>query len=422
MEFKRDRRTVGRSIHETNAVILAGGRGKRLQQLTTKRSKPAVPFGGKFRIIDFALSNCINSGIRKISIPTQYKAHSLIRHIERGWSFCRHEFGEFIELLPAQQLVETSWYLGTADAVYQNLEIIKAHNPSYVLILAGDHIYKMDFGVMIARHLEKAADVTIGCVEVPIDQAHAYGVMSVDEDFRITAFSEKPAQPDPLPDREDVALVSMGIYLFRTDFLCQLLEEDASNSASNHDFGHDIIPKLIDKHYVQSCQFHDMEVSSQAYWRDVGTVDAYWEANMELLEVTPQLNMYDNQWPILTYQEQLPPAKFVFDDEDRRGMAVDSLVSGGCILSGGVARHSLLSNNVRINSHSEVTDSVLLPNVEVGRNCRIRKAVIDNDCYIPENTVIGFDLEEDSKKFEVTSGGVVLVSAEMLGQTAHLMN
>ncbi len=412
-------RFVSRLTRDTLALILAGGRGSRLKDMTRWRAKPAVPFAGKFRIIDFPLSNCINSGIRRIGVLTQYKAHSLILHIQRGWSFLRGEFGEYVELLPAQQRVATNWYAGTADAVFQNLDIIRNHEPEFVLVLAGDHVYKMDYGAMIAFHVGAGADLTVGCLEVGRETAKAFGVMAVDEDNRILEFEEKPDEPKPIPGSEDTALASMGIYVFNTKFLFEQLIKDADNPNSTHDFGKDIIPDAIENYRVMAYPFRDPVTNAQAYWRDVGTVDAYWEANLELIGVTPELNLYENSWPIWTYQEQLPPAKFVFDDEDRRGMAVDSMVSGGCIVSGAVVRHSLVFSNVRIRSFSTVTDSVILPDVEVGRNCQIEKAVIDRGCVIPEGTIIGKDPEEDAKRFYVSPGGVVLVSPEMLGQEVH---
>jgi glucose-1-phosphate adenylyltransferase len=414
-------RFVSRLTRNTLALILAGGRGSRLKHLTAWRSKPAVPFGGKFRIVDFPLSNCINSGIRRIGVLTQYKAHSLILHIQKGWGFLRGEFGEFVELWPAQQRVdETAWYAGTADAVFQNLDIIRNHNPDYVLILAGDHIYKMDYGAMIAHHVETGADMTVGCLEVTPERAQEFGVMSVDGDGRVVRFQEKPKSPETVPGRPDRCLASMGIYVFNRDFLYEQLIKDADTPNSTHDFGKDIIPAVIGRYRIMAHNFRDPRSGEQAYWRDVGTVDAFWEANLELIGVTPPLNLYDDTWPIWTYQEQLPPAKFVFDDEDRRGMAVDSMVSGGCIISGATVRHSLLFSNVRVNSFSYVQDSVILPDVDVGRNCEIRNAVIDRACRISEGMIIGRDPEEDRKQgFYVTEGGVTLVTPEMLGQEVN---
>ena len=419
MPITKTHRFVSRLTRSTLALILAGGRGSRLRQMTLWRAKPAVPFGGKFRIIDFPLSNCMNSGIRMIGVLTQYKAHSLIQHVHNGWSFLRGEFGEFVELLPAQQRIEPSWYAGTADAVYQNLDIIRTHQPEYVLILAGDHIYKMDYGPMIAHHVEKNADLTVGCIEVPLERARAFGVMTVEEDGRVSEFMEKPESPRPVPGSPDMALASMGIYIFNTAFLYEQLIKDADQVYSTHDFGHDIIPGLIEKYRVYSYPFREPGSDQTAYWRDVGTVDAFWEANLELIGVTPELNLYDEQWPIWTYQEQLPPAKFVFDNEDRRGMAVDSMVSGGCLISGATVRHSLLFSNVKVSSYAVVEDSVVLPDVTIGRNCRITRAVIDKGCILPDGTVIGENREEDEERFYVSPGGVVLVTPEMLGQELH---
>ena len=413
------RRFVSRLTRNTLALVLAGGRGSRLKHLTLWRAKPAVPFGGKFRIIDFPLSNCLNSGIRSIGVISQYKAHSLIQHIHRGWNFLRGEFGEFVELLPAQQRIEASWYLGTADAVYQNIDIIRMHDPEFVLILAGDHIYKMDYGPMIAEHVNNGADMTVGCIEVSLQQAQAFGVMSADETNRITAFEEKPEEPHPIPGREDMALASMGIYVFNTEFLYEQLIKDADDPASGHDFGKDIIPAVIRKYRVVAYPFRDEESGGQAYWRDVGTVDAFWKANLELIGITPELNLYDEQWPIWTYQEQLPPAKFIFDEDDRRGMALDSMVSGGCIISGATIRDSLLFSNVKVHSHALLQHAVVLPDVDIGESCRIRRAVIDKGCRIPPSTVIGENPEEDAQRYYLTPGGVVLVTPEMLGQELH---
>ena len=419
MISEQNPRFVSRLTRNTLALILAGGRGSRLKHLTKWRSKPAVPFGGKFRIVDFPLSNCINSGIRRVGVLTQYKAHSLILHIQRGWGFLRGEFGEFVELLPAQQRIESSWYEGTADAVYQNLDILRSHNPDYVLVLAGDHVYKMDYGTMIAEHVESGADMTVGCLTVDRKTAKEFGVMTVDETNRVIEFQEKPDDPKPLPGRDDVSLASMGIYVFNRKFLFEQLIKDADTPDSTHDFGKDIIPKVIQKYRVQAYPFTDTTSGKQAYWRDVGTIDAFWASNIELIGVTPPLNLYDRSWPIWTYQEQLPPAKFVFDDDERRGMAVDSMVSGGCVISGAKVKDSLLFSNVRVNSYSEVDHSVILPDVNIGRNCRITKAVIDRGCDIPEGTIIGEDAEADAERFYVSEKGVVLVTPEMLGQVIH---
>ena len=413
-------RFVSRITRDTLALILAGGRGSRLKHLTLWRAKPATPFGGKFRIIDFPLSNCMNSGIRRVCVLTQYKAHSLLLHVQRGWGFLRGEFGEFVELLPAQQRVqETAWYQGTADAVYQNLDIIRDHDPKYLLVLAGDHIYKMDYGPMVAHHVESGADMTVGCIEVPVDQAREFGVMTSDAEGRVVEFQEKPAHPTPVPGKPDVALASMGIYVFSRAFLFDQLIMDADRRSSSHDFGKDIIPSVLKEYRVMSYPFRDVQTGRQGYWRDVGTVDAFWEANMELVSVSPELNLYDADWPIWTYQAQLPPTKFVFDDADRRGMAVDSMVSGGCIVSGAYLRRSLLFSNVKVHSYSRIEDAVVLPDVEIGRHCRIRRAVLDRACVVPEGTVIGEDREKDMERYYVTEGGVVLVTPEMLGQEIH---
>ncbi|MCW8956663.1 MAG: glucose-1-phosphate adenylyltransferase [Gammaproteobacteria bacterium] len=419
MRKTESQRFISNLTRNTLALIMAGGRGSRLKQLTQWRAKPAVQFGGKFRIIDFPLSNCVNSGIRKIGVLTQYKAHSLILHIQRGWGHLRAEFGEFVELLPAQQRVETSWYTGTADSIFQNLDIIRMHAPEYVLILAGDHIYKMDYGDMLAAHVKNEADITVGCIEVPLQQARAYGVMGVNEENRIHSFIEKPDQPESMPGSDTSALCSMGIYVFNTAFLFEQLIKDSDTPKSSHDFGKDIIPAAIEKYRVFAFPFRDVQSGKQSYWRDVGTVDAFWEANLELIGVTPELNLYDNKWPIWTYQEQLPPAKFIFDEDKRRGMAVDSLVSGGCIISGATIRHSLLFSNVYVDNYSYIDSSVLLPEVMVGKNCIIKHAVIDKGCEIPDGMVIGENAEDDKKRFSVTPNGVILVTPEMLGQQLH---
>ena len=416
---QKSQRFVSNLTRNTLALIMAGGRGTRLKQLTQWRAKPAVPFGGKFRIIDFPLSNCINSGIRRIGVLTQYKSHSLNLHIQKGWGHLRGEFGEFVELLPAQQRIEASWYAGTADSIYQNLDIIRSHSPEFVLILAGDHIYKMDYGEMLAKHVASHADVTVGCIEVELDKASGLGVMGVDEHYRIHSFTEKPDQPEAMPDKEDQALCSMGIYVFNTDLLFELLIRDADTPNSSRDFGKDIIPSAIQKYRVNAFPFTQANSSIQAYWRDVGTVDAFWEANLELIGVTPELNLYDEEWPIWTNQEQLPPAKFIFDSDERRGMAVDSMVSGGCIISGAHVRHSLLFSHVCISSYTKIDSSVILPDVNVGKNCRINHAIIDKLCNIPDGTVIGKNQEEDKERFYVSPNGVVLVTPDMLGQDVH---
>lgn len=413
-------RNISQLTRNTIALILAGGRGSRLMNMTDWRAKPAVPFGGKFRIIDFPLSNCMNSGIRKIGVLTQYKADSLIRHIQQGWGFLRGEFGEYVDLMPAQQRHdENSWYQGTADAVFQNLDILRSRHPEHILVLAGDHIYKMDYGAMLADHVEKNADLTIGCIEVSLKDATAFGVMDVDDNRRVRAFVEKPEHPPVIPGRTNTALASMGIYIFNAGFLFEQLVKDADTPGSTRDFGKDIIPAVIDKYMVNAYPFLDLQSGEQSYWRDVGTIDAYWSANMELIGVNPDLNLYDKTWPIWTYQAQTPPAKFVFDNDERRGQAVDSMVSGGCVISGAKVRHSLLFSNVRVNSYTTLQDTIVLPEVNIGRHCRITKAIIEKGCEIPEGTVIGEDRAEDEKRFHVSSGGVVLVTTDMLGQARH---
>ena len=413
------RRYLSRLTLGTLAVIMAGGRGERLKQLTEDRCKPAAPFGGKFRIIDFVLSNCLNSGIRQISVLTQYKAHSLIQHIGRGWGFLRGEFGEFIETIPAQQRRGPEWYQGTADALWQNMELIRAHRPLHVLVLAGDHIYKMDYGPMIGFHVEKEADITVGVVEVPIDRAREFGVLAIDEGNRVLGFQEKPKNPQPMPGRSDVALASMGIYVFNPRLLERLLRADAEDPDSAHDFGKNIIPQAIENLRVFAYPFEDVRSKAQHYWRDVGTIDAYYEANMELVRVSPELNIYDEQWPIWTYQEQLPPAKFVFDDENRRGCAIDSMVSGGCIISGSRVSNSLLFSQVRVHDYSTVDRSVILPRVRIGEHCVIRNAIIDEGAVVPDGTTIGVDPAQDRERFYVSENGVTLVTASMLRAVAR---
>jgi glucose-1-phosphate adenylyltransferase len=412
-------RNISRLTASTVALVLAGGKGSRLKALTEWRAKPSVPFGGKFRIIDFPLSNCINSGIRQISVVTQYKSHSLQRHLQRGWSFLSGQFGEFLEVLPAQQRTGDGWYEGTADAVYQNLDIIRHYDPEYILILAGDHVYKMDYGKMIAAHVAKGADITVGCIPVPIEEANAFGVMSIDDKARIVEFAEKPEHPKSMPDDTSHALASMGIYVFSTQYLRDRLVEDANNPNSTHDFGHDLIPHAIAHANAFAYPFVNASTGGPSYWRDVGTIDAYWEANIDLANLEPELDMYDKDWPIWTEQEQLAPAKFVFDNDDRRGMALDSLVSGGCLITGSTIRHSVLFSNVRVHSYSVVEDCIVLPDVEIRRDCRLKKCVIDKGTIIPEGTVVGENPEDDAKRFYVSEGGVVLITAEMLGQDLH---
>ena len=401
------------------AYVLAGGRGSRLKELTDRRAKPAVYFGGKTRIIDFALSNALNSGIRRFGVATQYKAHSLIRHLQRGWNFLRPERNESFDILPASQRVsETQWYEGTADAVYQNIDIIESYNPEYMVILAGDHIYKMDYELMLRQHVDAGADVTVGCLEVPRMEATGFGVMHVDKSDNIISFIEKPAEPPGIPDRPDYALASMGIYVFNTNFLMEQLRRDAKEPDSTRDFGKDIIPYIV-KHgraiahrFAKSCVRSTQE--NEAYWRDVGTVDAYWEANIDLTDITPELDLYDRDWPIWTYAELKPPAKFVHDEDGRRGSAVSSLVSGDCIISGAALRRSLIFTGARINSYAKLEDVVMLPDCHVARSARLRRCVIDHGVRIPEGLVVGEDPELDAKHFRVSEKGICLVTQDMI--------
>ena len=405
------------------AYVLAGGRGSRLLELTDKRAKPAVPFGGKSRIIDFALSNALNSGIRRMAVATQYKAHSLIRHLQRGWNFLRPERNESFDILPASQRVsEDQWYAGTADAVYQNLDIIESYGVKYMVLLAGDHIYKMDYELMLQQHVESGADVTIGCLEVPRMEATGFGVMAVDGQDRVISFLEKPKDPPAMPDKPDMALASMGIYVFEMKFLAEQLRRDAADKASSRDFGKDIIPhivkngKAVAHRFTTSCVRSTQE--SESYWRDVGTVDAYWEANIDLTDVVPALDLYDRNWPIWTYSEVTPPAKFVHDEEGRRGSAAASLVSGGCIVSGASLRRSLLFTGVRINSYSAVEEAVILPHVEIERNVQLKRVVIDRGVVIPEGLVVGQDPELDAKRFRRTASGICLITKPMIDKLA----
>ena len=401
------------------AYVLAGGRGSRLMELTDKRAKPAVYFGGKSRIIDFALSNALNSGIRRISVATQYQAHSLIRHLGRGWNVLRQERNESFDVLPASQRVsEEKWYLGTADAVYQNIDIIESYDPKYIVLLAGDHIYKMDFEQMLQQHVEQNADVTVGCLEVPRAEASGFGVMHIDETDRIISFLEKPKDPPPMPGKPEMALASMGIYVFETKFLFEQLNRDAEDPNSSRDFGKDLIPyivkhgKAVAHHFSKSCVRSSSE--ALAYWRDVGTVDAYWEANIDLTDVVPDLDLYDSNWPIWTFGEITPPAKFVHDEDGRRGSAVTSLISGGCIVSGASLRRSLLFTGVRINSFSSVENAVVLPYVEIGRNVSLRNVVVDRGVTIPEGLVVGEDPVLDAKRFRRTDKGICLITQTMI--------
>ncbi|WP_353268713.1 glucose-1-phosphate adenylyltransferase [Gemmatimonas sp.] len=411
--------TRGTLTRHAMAYVLAGGRGSRLYELTDRRAKPAVYFGGKTRIIDFALSNAINSGIRRIGVATQYKAHSLIRHLQRGWNFLRPERNESFDILPASQRVsETQWYEGTADAVYQNLDIIEAYHPEYMVILAGDHIYKMDYELMLQQHVAQDADVTVGVLEVPRMEATGFGVMHVDAHDRIVHFLEKPADPPGIPGNPDMALASMGIYVFKTSFLADLLRRDAADMTSTHDFGKDLIPYVVANGKAVAHRFNDSCVKasreSEAYWRDAGTIDAYWEANIDLTSVLPGLDMYDHEWPIWTYAEITPPAKFVHAEEGRRGFSLDSLVSGGCIISGAVVFRSLLFTNVRVHSYAHLDGAVLQPDIDVGRGARLTNVVVDRGVKIPAGLVVGEDAELDSARFRRTEKGIVLITQPMI--------
>lgn len=406
-------------VRRTVALVLAGGRGTRLKQLTDKRAKPAVYFGGKFRIIDFPLSNCLNSGIRRMAVVTQYKSHSLMRHMQRGWSFLRAELNEMVDMLPAQQRAgEEHWYRGTADAIFQNLDIIRSSKPEYIVILAGDHIYKQDYSLMLKDHVERGAGCTVGCIEVPRMEAVAFGVMAVDENRNVTAFVEKPADPPAMPGHPDIALASMGIYVFDAEYLYRLLEEDLANPDSAHDFGKDVIPRAVSEGRALAHPFSMSCVSRvpgvAAYWRDVGTIDAFWSANLDLASTTPELDIYDTEWPIWTYQRQLPPAKFVPDATGKHGVAVNTLVSGGCIVSGSHVSNSVLFSEVRVHSFCHIEQAVILPDVTIHRHCRLRKVVIDRGCVIPEGMVVGEDAALDAQRFERTDDGVVLITREML--------
>jgi glucose-1-phosphate adenylyltransferase len=413
----RDR--VGSMARRTMAYVPAGGRGSRLMELTDKRAKPAVYFGGKSRIIDFALSNALNSGIRHIGVATQYKAHSLIRHLQRGWNFFRAERNESFDILPAsQRLSETQWYLGTADAVYQNIDIIASSDPEYMIILAGDHVYKMDYEIMLQQHVTTGADVTVGCIEVPRQEASGLGVMHVDANDRIISFLEKPADPPPMPGKPDTALASMGIYVFKTSFLIRTLQRDAADPQSNRDFGKDVIPYIVEHGsamahpFAKSCVKSDAE--AQAYWRDVGTVDSFWEANIELTDLIPALDLYDTNWPIWTYAEITAPAKFVHREAGRRGYAEGSLVSGGCVVSGGAVIRSLLFTGVRVHSYVSLEGAVVLPYVDVGRNCRLTNVIVDRGVRIPDGLIVGEDPDLDARRFRRTDRGICLITQPMI--------
>lgn len=410
-------------LNETMALVLAGGRGSRLKQLTDNRAKPAVHFGGKFRIIDFVLSNCINSGIRRVGVVTQYKSHSLLRHLQSGWSFLRYQMNEFIDLLPAQQRVdEVNWYRGTADAVYQNLDIIRDHAPKYVVVLAGDHIYKMDYAAMLLDHVNMGAKVTVACIEVPRSEASAFGVMAVDDDRKINAFVEKPANPPAMPGKPEHALASMGVYIFDAEYLYQLLDEDIANAQSHHDFGMDVIPRVVKEGTAYAHPFSMSCVGCAPdrapYWRDVGTVDSFWEANMDLASVTPELDIYDQEWPIWTSQNMTPSAKFVQDRNGQHGMTINSMFSGGTIVSGSFILSSVLFTNVRVDSFCTLDQAVIFPGVEIGASCRLRRVVIDKGCKLPEGMVIGENADEDARRFHRSEQGIVLVTKPMLDALA----
>ncbi|WP_111639376.1 glucose-1-phosphate adenylyltransferase [Marinomonas shanghaiensis] len=404
---------------KTLSIILAGGRGSRLRQLTDNRSKPAVPIAGKYKIIDFPLSNCINSGMRRIAVLTQYRSHTLNQHVQRGWNFLRSDFNEFIELWPAQQQTGSDWYRGTADAVYQNLSMIDGLDSEYILILAGDHVYKQDYSLMLQDHIESGADVTVACIEVPLKEADQFGVMHVDENDNIIAFEEKPANPPTMPGKPDVSLASMGIYIFNTKFLSENLRSDASDDDSSHDFGKDLIPLFVGRCKIKAHHFANSVINNSSYpdkpyWRDVGTLTAYWEANMDLTRLVPELDLYDEEWPIRTAQYQRPAAKFNYNYEERIGTALNSVVSAGCIVSGSTVEQSILFNNVRVNSYSHVNKSVILPRCDIGRHCRLNKVVVDSDCCIPEGTIIGEDPVADAARFYRNSDGITLVTQEMI--------
>jgi glucose-1-phosphate adenylyltransferase len=405
-------------VKDVLTLVLAGGKGTRLEPLTRDRAKPAVPFGGLYRIVDFTLSNCINSGLRRVLVLTQYKARSLDRHISAGWNFLSRQLNEFVEVLPPQQRLDETWYKGTADAIYQNIYTIEKADPKYILILAGDHIYKMDYGAMLRFHIEREADLTVGCIPVPRADGNRFGIMDIDTEGRVAGFLEKPAEPPGMPGDPGQCLASMGIYVFTARMLYELLCEDATHPDSRHDFGTDIIPPMLASQRVFAHRFEDRNRKEIPYWRDVGTIDAYYQANMDLIAVEPVLNLYDRTWPIRTFQPQLPPPKFVHTEGDRRGEALMSMVCQGCIVSGGQVRYSILSPNVRVNSYAQVEASILFDGVDVGRHCRIRRAIVDKDARIPQNTTIGYDLEHDRQRgFTVTEQGVVVIAKAELPET-----
>jgi glucose-1-phosphate adenylyltransferase len=412
-EYKRD---ITDLTKDTYAIILAGGRGSRLFELTDSRAKPAVFFGGIFRIIDFPLSNCVNSGINRIGIATQYKSHSLIRHINQGWGQFKADLSEFVEILPASQRSGDNWYMGTADAVYQNMDIIRSKNPKYILILSGDHVYRMDYGVLLLQHVDNNADMTVCCIETTTEEAAgSFGVMTVNTDNKVIAFDEKPAIPNEIPGKTGVCLASMGNYIFNANFLYEQLEKDRLSEESNHDFGNNIIPSIISKCNVFAFPFKDPNSDNQPYWRDVGTLDSFWEANMELVEPKPQFDLYDITWPIWTYQQQLPPAKFIFDSDSRRGTAADSTISSGCIISGSTIRKSLLYTNVHTHSYSTIEQSVLMHGCDVGEHCKLLRVIVDSKCHIPTGLCIGYDRKQDADNgFRISNKGITLVTRNML--------
>lgn len=423
VERVRQRRLSSQAM----AFVLAGGRGSRLKELTDRRAKPAVYFGGKTRIIDFALSNALNSGIRKMAVATQYKAHSLIRHIQRGWNFFRVERNEYLDILPASQRIdEVNWYKGTADAVRQNIDIVDGYEIEYIIVLAGDHIYKMDYEVMLRHHVDSGADVTVGCISVPLKEASAFGVMAVDENSQITSFLEKPADPPHMPGDPNQALASMGIYVFDWKFLRELLLEDAEDLNSSHDFGHDLIPQIVKNGKAVAHKFSDSCIRTgleeEPYWRDVGTIDAYWQANIDLTDFVPKLDIYDRTWPVWTYAEIVPPAKFIHDEDGRRGAAISSLISGDTVISGSVVKNSLISNGGRLHSFSSVTYSVLLPQVQVNRSARLQNCVVDTGVDIPAGLVVGEDPIEDAKWFRVTDNGITLITKDMIAARAAALS
>lgn len=409
-------RFISNLTKESYALILAGGKGSRLHEMTEWRAKPAAYFGGKFRIIDFPLSNCINSGIRRVGIATQYKSHSLIRHVNRAWGHFKKELGESVEILPASQQSGESWYTGTADAVFQNMDIIRHELPKYVIVLSGDHVYRMDYGLLLAEHVEKGADMTVCCIEVPsAEAAGAFGVIEVDDSMRVKHFVEKPSEPAQVPGKPGVSLASMGNYVFNTEFLFEQLQKDSETEGSGRDFGHDIIPSIIEKYQVFAYSFRDPNPDLKPYWRDVGTLDSFWEANMELVEPVPQLDLYDQNWPIWTYQEQAAPAKFVTENYDQHGMAINSTVSGGCIISGSKVNHSLLFSNVHVYSGCDIEGAVIMPGVIINAGCKLRNVIIERSVEIPVGMRIGIDHEEDrARGFRISSKGIVLVTREMI--------